>query len=394
MKFSINSKTERLIVFGILGLAVALRVIAAIVIPDQSQVLPDVIDYRESAEHFLKTGLMINPYQMPLYPLFIAITGPGIGQLAADMMLSVFSVWLIYALADQLFSDQYARIISAAGAACYPPLIFFSVIGLSETLFITLVLSAFLYWYRGRFTVAAIFAVLAILTRPIFDIFAPGLVLLFALLVHRLPLTKALQHLAVYLIVYCALMAPWWLNNYKAYGGFVRLTLGAGIVLFAGNNPLNHSGGGNLGVDYDLSAFASITDPIKRDAALRDAAIDYIVHNPQRFLKLAVLKFQRIWQFWPANEAFRNTGTVIISVVSFAPVLLFAGFGLFAQRDRLRRLSPILLFALGYTGLLMILVGTIRYRLPLEPFLIVLAGAGTNYLMQRAIFSRSRPMQF
>ena len=127
-----------------------------------------------------------------------------------------------------------------------------------------------------------------------------------------------------------------------------------------------------------LSTFANITDPIKRDAALRDAAIDYIVHNPQRFLKLAALKFQRIWQFWPVNDAFRNTSTVIISVGSFAPVLLLAGFGLFAKRRLLRQLSPILLFALGYTGVLMILVGTIRYRLPLEPFLIVLAGAGAE----------------
>ena len=96
---------------------------------------------------------------------------------------------------------------------------------------------------------------LAILTRPIFDVFAPGLVLLFALIIHRLPLTKALQHLAIYFAVYCALMAPWWLNNYRAYGSFVRLTLGGGITLYAGNNPLNHSGGGNLGVDYDLEYF-------------------------------------------------------------------------------------------------------------------------------------------
>ena len=56
-------------------------------------------------------------------------------------------------------------------------------------------------------------------------------------------------------------MTPWWLHNYKAYGSFVRLTPGAGVALYAGNNPLNHSGGGNLGADYDLNSFANITDP-------------------------------------------------------------------------------------------------------------------------------------
>ena len=212
-------------------------------IPDQSQTLPDIIDYRDAAEQFLKTGLMVSRYQMHLYPLLIAMSGPGLGQLGADITLSVVSVWLVYELSDWLFADQHARIFSAAAAACYPPLIFFAVVGLSETLFITLILSAFLSWYRGWFTAAAIFSVLAILTRPVFDIFAPGLVLVFALIVHRLPLKKALQHLAIYLTVYCALMAPWWLNNYKVYDGFVRLTLGAGVALYAGNNPLNHSGG-------------------------------------------------------------------------------------------------------------------------------------------------------
>ena len=112
--------------------------------------------------------------------------------------------------------------------ACYPPLIFFSVVGLSETLFIALVLAAFLCWYRARFTVAAIFAVLAILTRPVFDLFAPVLVLLFALIVHRLSVARALQQLGIYVLVYCALMTPWWVHNAKAYGSFVRLTPGFG----------------------------------------------------------------------------------------------------------------------------------------------------------------------
>ena len=383
MTFTCDSRTERVILAAILLLAAALRLIAANIIPDQSPLLHDVLDYRESAEHFLKTGMLVNGFTMPLYPLLIAITGAGIGQLAADIALSVCSVWLIYALADQLFANQCARMVAALIAACYPPLIFFSVVGLSETLFIALVLAAFLCWYRALFTAAAIFAVLAILTRPIFDIFAPALVLLFALVVHHLPLTKALRHLAIYLVVYCALMTPWWLNNYRAYGGFVRLTLGAGQVLYAGNNPLNRSGGGNLDVDFNLSNFANITDPIERDRALRNAAVDYIVHNPQRFFELAGLKFLRIWRPWPANDAYRNFGTIVVSVASFVPVLLLAGIGLLMNRQHLRRLSPILVYAAGYTAILMILVGTVRYRLALEPFLVVFAGSGAAFFLKK-----------
>ena len=43
---------------------------------------------------------MVNPFQMPLYPFLIAITGPSLGQLGADIALAVMLVWLVYALAE------------------------------------------------------------------------------------------------------------------------------------------------------------------------------------------------------------------------------------------------------------------------------------------------------
>jgi hypothetical protein len=124
MNFSLTARRERIIVEAILLLAVILRVIAAIVIPDQSSLLPYAIAYRDSAAQLLKHWQMTNPYQMPLYPLLIAVTGPGIGQLTADIALSVISVWLVSSLTQELFADQCATIFSGAAAACYPPLIF------------------------------------------------------------------------------------------------------------------------------------------------------------------------------------------------------------------------------------------------------------------------------
>ena len=140
MIFPFSAKKERAFIAAILVLAFILRAIAALVIPDQSHLLSDAAAYRESALHLLSYWQMANSYQMPLYPLLIAVTGPGLGQLAADITLSVISVWLVCELTRELFADQYATIFSGLIAACYPPLVFFSVVGLSETLFITLIL--------------------------------------------------------------------------------------------------------------------------------------------------------------------------------------------------------------------------------------------------------------
>ena len=102
MMVSITARSERIVVFAILGLAAALRIAAAIVLPDQSHALVDAIAYRDSAAQLLKSWHMVNLFQMPLYPLLIAITGPSLGQLGADIALAVMLVWLVYALAEMM----------------------------------------------------------------------------------------------------------------------------------------------------------------------------------------------------------------------------------------------------------------------------------------------------
>jgi 4-amino-4-deoxy-L-arabinose transferase-like glycosyltransferase len=387
-----GNAADRTVLLAILGVAAVLRVVVAVMLPDQSALLVDAESYRDLARGLIENGVISGDFfQMPLYPAMIALSSFGWGQLAIDIVLSVVAVWLVFAIAIELFADRVAALLAAAAAACYPPLIFFAVVGLSETLFIAALLAAFLYWYRGQFAVAAVFAVLAILTRPIFDVLAPVMIIVFALAVHRLSVLQTLKHLAVYAAIYCVMLLPWWFNNYRVFGSFVRLTPNLGWVLYAGNNPLNTSGGGNMGVDYDLSAFAKISDPLARDRALRDAALDYISRDPVKFVKMAGLKFVRMWRLWPANEGYASFRVILVSVLSFVPTLILAGFGLFAARARLLRLSPVLLFALGLTAINMVLVGTIRYRLPIEPFLLILAGMGGSFLLSTLPATRALP---
>ena len=137
---------------------------------------------------------------------------------------------------------------------------------------------------------------------------APLLVLAFALLVQgggwRFGFLRVAQYVAIYLVV----MAPWWAHQYAKYDTFVRLNLGDGIVLYAGNNPANRTGGGvgfgegdGVGItDTNPSHPAyRIKDPIARNRALKAAAISFIRENPRRFVELAGIKFVRFWRLWP-----------------------------------------------------------------------------------------------
>ncbi len=355
----------------ILLLAISLRIAAAIYLPDQH--FPDAAAYRETSTSIWRFGRFDNPYIMPLYPLAIALTGHGWGQILFDTALSVASVWLIYLLTLILFCDRVAARLAAFAAAVYPYFIFYAVVGLTETLFITLVLSAFTSWYRGWFVTAAIFATLSILTRPTIDLLPPILITYFALVIHRFDLNKTVKYLAIYGLTYCALMSPWWIHNYNTYGNFVRLNLGSGLALYSGNNPRNLTGGVS-DVQLDTATFDLITDPVARDRALREAALNYIAADPYRFLHLAGLKFLRFWRLWPFAESYSGSAFVVVSFLSFAPVLFCSLVTtLRSDRQTLVKIVPIGIF-IGYLTLVhMVIVGSIRYRLPAEPFLIVLA---------------------
>jgi hypothetical protein len=248
----------------------------------------------------------------------------------------------------------------------------------------TLLVAAYVCWYRNAYAAAAIFSALAILTRPIFDPLAPILVLYFALAIRGLSVAGALKQLAVYAAIYCLLMAPWWLHNYSVYGRFVRLNLGSGLALYSANNPSNQTGGLDTNLKLDLTQFSQIADPIARDYALRNAAFSYIEENPERSFVQALKRFVRFWYPWPYAEQYSGIKFKIVSLFSFVPVLLMAlVYLVFASRVQIRRIVPLLLFGAYLTSLHMVFPGSLRYRLPLEPFLVILAAAGAIHLKTR-----------
>jgi 4-amino-4-deoxy-L-arabinose transferase-like glycosyltransferase len=389
---------QRTQLFAILAIAVALRLIAALLLPDQN--FPDAIGYRQVGQHLWSTGSLGMPYWMPLYPALVGLTGAGWSQLTFDIGLSTIAVWLIYSLVEEVFADETAALLAALMTAIYPYFIFYSVVGLTESLFIALLLGAFLCWYRGAFTVAAILVVLSILTRPSIEPLAPVLILYFAAVIHRLPIAIVIRHLFVYLAVYISLMAPWWLHNYRDYGTFVRLNLASGFVFYSGNNPLNQTGGGINGQDFDEKAFTDIADPVARDRALWNAGAAYVAEHPQRFLELAVLKFLRFWRLWPYVQGYATLPYVLASLASFVPILILTVFylAIWGWRDRVR-IAPVLAWGVYLTLVHMIFIGSLRYRLPLEPFMIMFAAIAVmridrwrrDYVRGSALFTPKFP---
>ena len=94
--------------------------------------------------------------------------------------------------------------------------------------------------------------------------------------------------------------------------------------------------------------------------------------NVERLLRGA--KFVRFWRLWPHTDSYSNPLVIAIYVLGFVPVLLLslAFLARWGIPDFVR-IAPLLAFAAYLTLVDMVFAASIRYRMPIEPFMIVLA---------------------
>jgi hypothetical protein len=142
--------------------------------------------------------------------------------------------------------------------------------------------------------------------------------------------------------------------------------------------------GGDPELSEHTKKFREIRNMVQQDRALRNAAIRYIESDFSGFLWRAVLKFERFWRPWPYAESYAGGLFVLAALFSFVPVLAFAWYYLLIRGiPQFRLLAPLLMFGGYFTLVHMVFVGSIRYRILLEPFLIVLGAAGLADALSR-----------
>jgi hypothetical protein len=315
-------------------------------------------------------------YRMPLYPLWTYVTGGGVGLKLADIGLSVLTVWLIHEIAFEIFRDRATAFVAAAFAATYPPFLYFPLLGITETAYACVLCAAFLVLYRGHYVAGSVLLVASILIRPALEPAAPLLVLVFSSLVHRAPARVTARRLLIYAIAYAVLMAPWWLHNERKYGEFVRINLGDGMALYEGNLcPADTLGFALEGAEPPWKChrhFGEKTlDPIGDNQRLKAEARHYLEDHPGYAARVLAVKLAAFWRFWGySSDWIQQAAFTLTSGLVFA---LFAAFLALHARLQLARVAPIIVLVAWLWSVYALTISYLRFRFPLEPFMIVLA---------------------
>jgi 4-amino-4-deoxy-L-arabinose transferase-like glycosyltransferase len=344
------------------------------------------------------TGMRV--FRTPGYPialagLFTALQNDDPPVLYARFLgaaLGTLTVALIMWLARELF-DPATAVIAGAMAAVYPGAISLSIFVLSEALFCPLMVLQLVAWIiadrtKGRTSLclssaAGVAGGLATLARPSWLLFAP--LAMASSVINRDSRLHRLRIGAVVLLAMAATLTPWWVRNHSVTGRFVMTTLQVGASLYDGLNPAA-SGASDMGfvtqfvqeqtkADQQPSARREGTFEQRLDQRLRMAAIAWAEQNPDQVLRLAGVKFLRMWSPWPNAAEMQSVLFRLAILLGYTPLLLLGFWGLAVRWRQGWPYRMLALPAAYFTALHVVFVSSIRYREPAMLVWIVLAGS-------------------
>ena len=320
-------------------------------------------------------------------------------------ILDSITCLLIYVMAYDIFG-RYVGLLTGLLAAIYTGLFIYTGWLYTEalyTFFLTLMVFS-LYrlqqqpHYRWLFW-AGLSCGLAMLTRPNGPVLF-GMLLLWSIACVYMkirPWKTVLSHFLMISMLTGIIIAPWLYRNYLVTHTFVLVSLGSGDVLIgAYNDTVLHDTHGQRGLWVDRTA---ITPPLPEKLALRHDNARYTVENEKNDTAYALhwiqthldsmpyllsLHFINMWVPYtaepglPAVEFPHRPATQLLwTLMYIMPPLIFvlAALGFLVTLPHKYKTFTIIYIALALTIIQNVLFyGNMRFRAPIEPLLVLLAG--------------------
>uniref|UniRef100_A0A7C4LMM4 Phospholipid carrier-dependent glycosyltransferase n=1 Tax=Schlesneria paludicola TaxID=360056 RepID=A0A7C4LMM4_9PLAN len=331
--------------------------------------------------------------RMPGLPLLLAasqrIWGESVWPARCLLAtIGALACGLVYWLGGEL-ANRSVGWWAAAATACSPALAVFSPLLLTETPFATAMLASLIAWAKlwtpaercrpGTALAAGGLSAVATYLRPTWLPIAP---LAAVWLIARAPRHRGAWCEGLLAVgILGAALFPWAWRNHGVTGHWVATTLWVGPSLYDGLRP-----GANGDSDmrfFDEDRLLDRMSEYEMDQEYRRRAWAFVAAEPFTAVRLAGRKALRYWSVIPNADQFRHPWIIAGLAATTLSLYFGAVWGLIGQRKNVRlcvmTTFPVLFFAAVH----MVFVGSIRYRLPAEYPLWILAAAGFHDVWQR-----------
>ena len=370
----------------------------ALSFPDEHRFMGEVKKFSETFSFYTGDS---RAWEMPFIAVFysffyklFAKSGMLIVLRLIQSFLLIINAVLISKISYMVFKDSLAKNLSLIIMLFYPFFIFYSGLLLSESFFVFFLITAFYFLYKYKessfcslkyFVLTNAFFALATYTKASMTFLPVILISSFYYFNNNFNFFKSLKIFIYSLITFCIFLSPWWLRNYMIFDKTVLFTTTSGFVMYLGNNSNNLNADIDISRDVESDKVAKIRelkDEVLVNEAFKKEAFSFIKENPKEFLSLAFLKLKRFYNIKMNTKKHSYIYSIIV-FITFTPILIFFILGVFLNKTYYKSLSPIYILILYFTLVHMILIASLRYRLPIEPFLILLACASFSKIYKK-----------
>ncbi|HAT71871.1 MAG TPA: hypothetical protein DCS63_03550 [Elusimicrobia bacterium] len=379
-----------------LGLALLLR-LAFVIKTGSGGISPDAGDWMNTAWSVATGQGFGGSWRPPGYVFYLAgvflVFGKSvIAVKLLNALLGTATALLAYHTAKLLFSQRTAR-ITAALISFYPYFIAYTGDALSET-FLTFMLAAAVYLIArtaskpswGNIAVTGIFIGLTGLTK---STTLPFFMLACAWLWWRAGLRAGFM-VGVFTLL---TIAPWTLRNYfhydksyimpvstpwySLYGASCDEALWPETLPELDTPPTDELNA--LAIPKDWGYVASLPLP-ERDKYCKEKALAWLKANPEKFRLLVYKRFLHFWRLYPMMAWRWQKHLAMATSGIYIPLCVI---GLALAWRKFRGTSLIIALFAAYTAVHLFFVVTLRYRVPMDTFVIMMAALALDEALSR-----------
>lgn len=352
-------------------------------------------------------------FRPPAFPLFLAAVYAGAGQESppiarlAEALLGTLSVGLIGLIAARIWGRRVGM-LALGIAALAPPLVILSTALVSEALFVPLTLAAVLAALEARRSsrplrwaiVTGVLVGAAELTRTNALLLLPPLAIALWTAQPRRG-RRALMRVSVMVAAAVLTVVPWTVRNFLTFHAFVPVSTEVGYTLAGTYNQASRAdqhwpavwkeAEHGASPEYAAILFYASTqrwNERKLGDRFLSAAIADIRRDPAYVAKVGVWNTIRMFHLGELDFAVKNLRDTdipripaLLEIYGFYPLGLLALAGIGTARVR-RAPAWIWLLAICL-GSTVFVTGFIRFRSPIDPFLVMLAALPIAAALER-----------
>lgn len=295
-----------------------------------------------------------------------------------QVVLQGVSLYLLFLIGKKVFNSKVA-LIACFMDALYAAEIYAANLILMEVIFkflLLLLIYISIYAIEKKslkfYVLGGIVWALACLFRP--TIAAYPLVVLIMWIKNKYSFSEMAKYTIVVTTVFCIIMAPWWVRNYKVFDRVILFTKSSGNPFLQGTF-INYDQSKGLGVPYVKGKDALEGDENEIKAGLQRLKI-YGKKEPLKYVTWYTLgKTFYFWRapfYWIANISY-------VPVIIYHLVILYLGiYGMIKYKDKSLNIKFLIMIVVYFNVIYLPYYTFERYSYPLMPLVILFAAHTVN----------------